>query len=41
MVDPKGSEALTFWLPARPGSTVCWLGKTQVIGERMGPPVIC
>jgi hypothetical protein len=22
-VDPRGFEPLTFWLPARPGSTVC------------------
>ena len=35
-VDPRGFEPLTFWLPARPGSTVCRPGKPQVTNERSG-----
>ena len=34
LVDPRGFEPLTFWLPARRGSTVCELGKRQVGGKR-------
>jgi site-specific DNA recombinase len=36
MVDPRGFEPLTFWLPARLGSTVCRRGKVQVTSERNG-----
>ena len=37
MVDPRGFEPLTFWLPARRGSTVCQPGKPQVADKRRRP----
>ena len=33
LVDPRGFEPLTFWLPARRGSTVCGPGKALVTDE--------
>jgi hypothetical protein len=36
LVDPRGFEPLTFWLPASIGQTLCSPGEMQVGDERNG-----